>query len=60
MPLSAVPNTRAAKAAPVSHDFTEMDNASISPQHWKIMFISGMGFLPMPTISSSSASSCRW
>jgi len=44
MPLSAVPNTRAAKAAPVSHDFTEMDNASISPQHWKIMFISGMGF----------------
>ena len=25
-------------------DFTEMDNASISPHHWKIMFISGMGF----------------
>jgi MFS family permease len=29
--------------APV-HDFTEMDNAKISSQHWKIMLISGMGF----------------
>lgn len=25
-------------------DFTEMDNAQISSHHWKIMFISGMGF----------------
>lgn len=25
-------------------DFDEMDNAKISSQHWKIMFISGMGF----------------
>jgi MFS family permease len=25
-------------------DFSEMDNAGISPEHWKIMFISGMGF----------------
>ncbi|HEY2000732.1 MAG TPA: MFS transporter [Acidobacteriaceae bacterium] len=27
-----------------AHDFTEMDNAKVSKQHWKIMFISGMGF----------------
>ncbi len=27
-----------------AHDFSEMDNAGISSQHWKIMFISGMGF----------------
>lgn len=27
-----------------THDFTEMDNAGISRLHWKIMFISGMGF----------------
>jgi MFS transporter, PHS family, inorganic phosphate transporter len=25
-------------------DFSEQDNAGISSQHWKIMFISGMGF----------------
>ena len=25
-------------------DFSEMDNAGISREHWKIMFISGMGF----------------
>src|SRR3984885_2059113 len=25
-------------------DFSEMDNAGISSEHWKIMFISGMGF----------------
>lgn len=25
-------------------DFAEMDNAGISREHWKIMFISGMGF----------------
>jgi PHS family inorganic phosphate transporter-like MFS transporter len=25
-------------------DFSEMDNAGISKEHWKIMFISGMGF----------------
>jgi hypothetical protein len=25
-------------------DFDEMDNAGISKEHWKIMFISGMGF----------------
>src|ERR1700684_1882740 len=26
------------------NDFSEMDNAPISKEHWKIMFISGMGF----------------
>src|SRR5271163_687944 len=26
------------------NDFSEMDNAGISKEHWKIMFISGMGF----------------
>jgi hypothetical protein len=25
-------------------DFSEMENAQISSHHWKIMFISGMGF----------------
>jgi MFS transporter, PHS family, inorganic phosphate transporter len=25
-------------------DFSEMDDAGISKEHWKIMFISGMGF----------------
>jgi PHS family inorganic phosphate transporter-like MFS transporter len=25
-------------------DFSEMENAGISKEHWKIMFISGMGF----------------
>jgi MFS family permease len=32
--------------ATVNHqsDFSEMDNAGISREHWKIMFISGMGF----------------
>lgn len=25
-------------------DFTELDNAKISKEHWKIMLISGMGF----------------
>src|ERR1700759_4268184 len=25
-------------------DFSELDNAGISREHWKIMFISGMGF----------------
>src|ERR1700744_6087214 len=25
-------------------NFSEMDNAGISREHWKIMFISGMGF----------------
>lgn len=29
---------------PVTADFTELDNAKISAHHWKIMFISGMGF----------------
>jgi MFS transporter, PHS family, inorganic phosphate transporter len=33
-------NQVAAKGA----DFSEMDNAGISKEHWKIMFISGMGF----------------
>src|ERR1700683_2729205 len=28
----------------VVSDFTEMDNAGISSEHWKIIFISGMGF----------------
>jgi MFS family permease len=27
-----------------AHDFTEMDNAKISKEHWKIILISGMGF----------------
>src|ERR1700723_2562240 len=27
-----------------THDFSEMDNAAISKEHWKIMLISGMGF----------------
>jgi MFS transporter, PHS family, inorganic phosphate transporter len=31
-------------SAPATHDFSEMDNAGISKEHWKIMFISGMGF----------------
>src|SRR5579863_10202384 len=31
-------------AAPAIADFTELDNAKISAHHWKIMFISGMGF----------------
>jgi MFS family permease len=29
---------------PSVSDFSEMDNAKISSHHWKIMFISGMGF----------------
>jgi hypothetical protein len=37
-------------------DFSEMDNAGISKEHWKIMFISGMGFLLTPMTCSSSAS----
>jgi MFS transporter, PHS family, inorganic phosphate transporter len=32
------------QAATVTPDFTEMDNAKISSHHWKILFISGMGF----------------
>ncbi len=39
MPLSAVPNPTAKKSS-----FAEMDDAGISREHWKIMFISGMGF----------------
>jgi MFS transporter, PHS family, inorganic phosphate transporter len=31
-------------AGPAVADFTELDNAKISAHHWKIMFISGMGF----------------
>ncbi len=27
-----------------TQDFTDLDNAGISKEHWKIMFISGMGF----------------
>lgn len=27
-----------------ANDFSEMDEARIAPHHWKIMFISGMGF----------------
>ncbi len=30
--------------AAATHDFSELDNAKISREHWKIMFISGMGF----------------
>jgi MFS family permease len=26
------------------HDFSQYDNAKVSKEHWKIMFISGMGF----------------
>ncbi len=26
------------------HDFTELDNSKVTGEHWKIMFISGMGF----------------
>ena len=38
MPLHSVPK-------PItSSDFSEMDNAGVSKEHWKIMFISGMGF----------------
>jgi len=33
-----------AVAADASTDFSELDNAGISKEHWKIMFISGMGF----------------
>src|SRR5579862_6781607 len=33
-----------AQTSPHSGDFSEMDNAKISAHHWKIMFISGMGF----------------
>ncbi len=29
----------------IAFDFTELDNARISSHHWKIMLISGMGFL---------------
>ena len=29
---------------PGSADFTELDNSGITKRHWKIMFISGMGF----------------
>ena len=39
MPPFAVPNTK-----PANSDFSEMDNAGVSKEHWKIMFISGMGF----------------
>src|SRR6201986_731956 len=31
-------------AAATTHDFSAMDNAGVSRDHWKIMFISGMGF----------------
>lgn len=30
--------------SPATSDYAEMDNAGISGHHWKIMFISGMGF----------------
>ncbi len=33
-----------ATAMDTRSDFSEMDNAGISKEHWKIMFISGMGF----------------
>lgn len=35
-----MPDARVARIS----DFSEMDNAGISGDHWKIMFISGMGF----------------
>lgn len=38
-----MPNTRSFPT-PAESDFTEMDNTTISSHHWKIMFISGMGF----------------
>ena len=34
----------AIEVTPSVHDFSEMDNAGITKAHWKIMFISGMGF----------------
>ena len=34
----------ARKAEAGKNDFSEMDNAGISKEHWKIMLISGMGF----------------
>ncbi len=34
----------AASSGTWQSDFSEMDNAGISKEHWKIMFISGMGF----------------
>jgi PHS family inorganic phosphate transporter-like MFS transporter len=32
------------KPASNPHDFSQYDNAKVSKEHWKIMFISGMGF----------------
>jgi PHS family inorganic phosphate transporter-like MFS transporter len=40
-------------------DFSEMDNAGISKEHWKIMLISGVGFFTDAYDLSSSASSWR-
>jgi hypothetical protein len=37
-----MPNTHPLPAS--DSDFSEMDDAQISSHHWKIMFISGMGF----------------
>ena len=34
----------AIEVTPTRNDFSEMDNAGITNTHWKIMFISGMGF----------------
>jgi PHS family inorganic phosphate transporter-like MFS transporter len=40
-----MPETNADPSRTVAiRDFSEMDNARISGDHWKIMFISGMGF----------------
>lgn len=36
--------TRDPSANPSTPDFSELDNARIASHHWKIMFISGMGF----------------
>jgi len=39
-----------AAAAGALTDFSELDNAGISKEHWKIMFISGMGFFTIDRI----------
>jgi hypothetical protein len=48
---------RDVSAASVGADvLSQMDEAAISRVHWRIMFISGMGFFTTLMTSSSSAS----
>jgi MFS family permease len=35
-----------------AHDFSELDDAGVSSHHWKIMFISGMGFFTIGVVMS--------